>query len=175
MLKKITILSLIILASSTLVYADAGGAGAGRDSGYKLLAPVGDTAFVAPDTFNLYLQQIINISIGIAGALSVIILIIGGLQYVFSSVSESAKKDAKDRITNAITGLLIALSGYLLLNTINPDLIKLGLPKIDKLSPPTKTGSPIDRGSNNDQGGPPTPGSLPPTRVGPPVGSHPLQ
>ena len=114
----------------------------GKDS-YVLLAPLGGKASVdigSDNEFGFadYLQKIIDITIGVAAIVSVIMLIIGGVEYIMSSVSEVAKKDAKDRITNAILGILIALSGYLILNTINPDLLKLGLPKIKELNPPTK-------------------------------------
>jgi uncharacterized membrane protein len=134
MLKKIIILSLLVFLIRTLAYADAGGSGADTSAEYKLLAPIGTLKTLSPygDSFSFYLQRIVNISIAVAGAISVLILIIGGLQYILSSVNETAKKDAKDKITNAVFGLLIALSGVLLLQTINPDLLKLGLPPIPK-------------------------------------------
>lgn len=112
------------------------------DEPYKLLAPIGTLEQVSPSGFSDYLQRIISVSIGLTAALAVLMLIIGGLQYIFSSVSETAKKDAKERITNAIVGVLIALSGYLILNTINPDLLKLGLPEVKPLSSPETTRTP---------------------------------
>lgn len=106
---------------------------------YKLLSPIGSITSVNTTTdFNNYLQTIINICIAVTATLSVIMLIIGGLQYVFSSVSETTKKDAKERITNAILGILIVLSGYLILSTIDPKLLKLDFPAVptkDQLKP----------------------------------------
>lgn len=109
--------------------------------GYCLLAPLDEeTKQVSTndDGFSKYLQKIINIAISLTGILSVIMLIFGGIEYVSSSVSETAKKDAKERITNALFGLLITLSGYLILSTINPDLLSLKLPEIAPLKLPAQ-------------------------------------
>ncbi|MDO8493309.1 MAG: pilin [bacterium] len=140
-----------------------GGAISGCDptKGYCLLAPIGNLTQVTTASFPNYLQSIINISLGMTAAIAVIMLVIGGLQYIFSSVSETAKKEAKERITNAVFGVLIALSGYILLRTIGgSDLLKLGLPAIKKLDIPKGAPS-IDRGANDDIGGgdlvPPSP------------------
>ncbi len=96
---------------------------------YKLLAPF-NTAITTVDTggFSAYLQQIIDIGIALTAAISVLMLIIGGLQYIFSSVSEKSKNEAKERITNAILGILIILSSYLILKTIDPNLLSLKFP-----------------------------------------------
>jgi len=47
-----------------------------------------------------------------------------GIEYIISE-SMDTKGDAKKRIQAALTGLAIALVSYILLNTINPDLLKL--------------------------------------------------
>jgi uncharacterized membrane protein len=132
-LYSIVIISLFLTLTVRLAWA--------ADEPYKLLAPIGNLEEVSTEEggFSIYLQRIIDISIGVTAAISVLILIMGGVQYVLSSVNEAAKKDAKERITNAIFGLLIALSGYLILNTINPDLLNLGLPVIQPL--PSSSGS----------------------------------
>lgn len=108
---------------------------------YCLLVPLGNMESVSPNqaSFSAYLQQIIDIAIGLTGAIAVIMLIIGGLEYILSSVNEAAKSDAKSRITNAILGLLIALSGYVILNTINPDLLSLGFPQLKSVTTVTST------------------------------------
>lgn len=139
------------------------------DNGYKLLEPLNGVTTVSSEGsgFSAYLQTIINIAIQFVGVVSVIMLIWGGLEYVLSSVSEAAKKDAKDRITNSILGLIIALSGYLILNTINPNLTSLTLPPVQNPSKGATTASNgIDdaiKGANDFiNPPPPDPGSLPP-------------
>ena len=88
---------------------------------YTLLAPIGgfDTA---PDNIGDYFNKIFLIAIGLCGALAVIMIVIGGVQYM-GDESVFGKTEAKSRIMSAILGLLIALGSYALLNTINPDLL----------------------------------------------------
>jgi hypothetical protein len=88
---------------------------------YKLLAPIG-TLKEAPTDIGTYFNTIFNIAIGLCGVLAVIMIVIGGVQYM-GDESVFGKTDAKDRIYNAVLGLLIALGSFALLNTINPDLL----------------------------------------------------
>jgi len=53
-------------------------------------------------------------------------IVLGGIEYMTSELV-SSKENGKQRITNAIFGLVIALGAYALLNTINPDLLKTDL------------------------------------------------
>jgi len=88
---------------------------------YKLLAPIGDFT-EAPSNIGDYFNIIFKIAIGLCGALAVIMIIIGGIQYM-GDESIFGKTEAKSKITAAIFGLLIALGSYALLNTINPALL----------------------------------------------------
>ena len=69
-----------------------------------------------------YLNIMIRLFIGICAVLAMIMIVIGGLEYMTSELV-SSKEHGKERITNAIFGLLLALGSYALLNTINPDLL----------------------------------------------------
>ena len=64
----------------------------------------------------------IKIFIGLCAVLSVVMIVIGGIEYMTSELAHS-KEDGKNRIMQAILGLLIALGSWALLNTINPDLL----------------------------------------------------
>lgn len=88
---------------------------------YTLLAPIGKLT-VAPDNIGDYFNTIFLIAIGLCGALAVIMIVIGGVQYM-GDESIFGKTEAKSKIMSAILGLLIALGAYALLNTINPDLL----------------------------------------------------
>lgn len=88
---------------------------------YKLLAPIGNLT-EAPKDIGSYFNIIFKIAIGLCGALAVIMIIIGGIQYM-GDESIFSKTEAKSKITAAIFGLLIALGSYALLNTINPALL----------------------------------------------------
>jgi len=91
------------------------------DGTYKLLAPIGKLV-EAPKNIGDYFNIIFLIAIGFCGALAVIMIVIGGVQYM-GDESIFGKTEAKSKITSAIFGLLIALGSYALLNTVNPDLL----------------------------------------------------
>jgi hypothetical protein len=85
--------------------------------------------------------------------LAIGMLTLSGLQYIISPAA-GGKEEATKRIWAALTGLLIALSAYLILNTINPNLVgaSLNLDNIGNITPPR---SPIDpnNGGNPEEGG----------------------
>jgi lipoprotein-anchoring transpeptidase ErfK/SrfK len=91
------------------------------ESVYSLLAPIGDFT-EAPNNIGDYFNIIFKIAIGLCGALAVVMIVIGGVQYM-GDESIFGKTEAKSRITKAILGLLIALGSWALLNTVNPDLL----------------------------------------------------
>jgi len=72
-----------------------------------------------------YVQKGYNMALGLVGILAVIMIIIGGFQYLTSIGNSSRMSDAKDRITQAILGLVLALLSYLILYVLNPDLVSL--------------------------------------------------
>lgn len=72
--------------------------------------------------FGDYLNVMINIFIGFAAVLAMVMIVMGGIQYMTSELIPS-KEAGKERIKNAILGLLLALGAFLILNTINPDLL----------------------------------------------------
>lgn len=69
--------------------------------------------------------SIFVLGVQIAGALAVIMIIWGGVEYM-TTEAFTGKSDAKDRITQALYGLLLALCSYLILYTINPQIVNLG-------------------------------------------------
>jgi multisubunit Na+/H+ antiporter MnhB subunit len=54
----------------------------------------------------------------IIGAISVIMLIIGGIRYVVSGGDSSAVTSAKNTILYAIVGIIVALLAYALVNFV---------------------------------------------------------
>lgn len=77
-------------------------------------------------TIGSFLSGIMPFVIGIAGALAVIRIIIGGIQYMTTDAWNS-KNEAKETIKGAIFGLLLAASSYTILYSVNPDLVKIDL------------------------------------------------
>lgn len=94
-------------------------------SAYEMLQPLPNVTASDANNFGSYLSKIYILGIGLAGVLAVLVIVIGGIQYIGSGMSPSGKTDAKDKITNAILGLLLALISWLILNTIDPNLVSL--------------------------------------------------
>lgn len=63
-------------------------------------------------------QTITNVLLFIIGAISVIMLIIGGIRYVVSGGDSSAVTAAKNTILYAIVGIIVALLAYALVNFV---------------------------------------------------------
>jgi hypothetical protein len=72
----------------------------------------------------VYLNITIRIFIGICGVLAVIIIVIGGLEYMTSGLI-STMEHGKQRMTGAVLGLLLALGSWTILNQINPNLLSV--------------------------------------------------
>ncbi|MBP9714999.1 MAG: L,D-transpeptidase [Candidatus Pacebacteria bacterium] len=112
------------------------------NTNYELLAPLpGIDAFFESDpaknkcALGKYLNKLIILIIGIAAVLAMVMIVMGGITYMTSELV-SSKEAGKQQITHAILGLLLALGAWLILNTINPNLLKLCL---DNLPPATVT------------------------------------
>lgn len=117
----------IISTNKQAVVSSSGSSGG--NSTYQMLAPLigpnGENVEKV-DTTSLpaYLDTMYRIGIGMCFALGVIMFTWAGIEYIVSE-SMNTKSDAKKRITAALTGLAIALVSYILLYTINPDLLEL--------------------------------------------------
>jgi hypothetical protein len=79
-----------------------------------------------------YLNLMISLFIGICAVLAVIMIVAGGLEYMGSELITS-KEHGKDRIKNAILGLLLALGAYIILHTINPQLLDTKFESLDEV------------------------------------------
>ncbi len=79
-----------------------------------------------------YLKEMFKIGIGLAGVFAVFMIIWGGFQYM-STDAVSGKSEGKEKIEGALWGLGLALGSFLILNTINPQLLEFsaGLEPID--------------------------------------------
>lgn len=67
-----------------------------------------------PDLFN----TIFTFLLGIVGGLAIIFLIIGGIRYILARGDEKAAKGAKDQITAAIIGLVVALLAVVIVSIV---------------------------------------------------------
>ena len=89
----------------------------------------------APTTTNtplsVYLEYIFHYSMIIAGVIALGVFVVGGVRYLISAGNPAVIDDARDQIFSGFLGLVILLSSYLLLNTINPDLVNIKEPTLE--------------------------------------------
>ncbi len=69
-----------------------------------------------------YLKNFYLIALSAVGVAALLMLVIGGFMYMLSDTVTSKEK-ARDYLVGAISGLVLALAAYLILHTINPDLV----------------------------------------------------
>lgn len=83
--------------------------------------------------FSNYLKMVINLSLGFGVLLAVILLVVGGVQYVTVDTFTS-KQAGKAGIQKALGGLLLLFISFLILHIINPKLIDGQALKIEDFS-----------------------------------------
>ena len=103
----------------------------GAGGTYTLLAPIptffpGGTVDVKGGGLGGYLNGLYRAGIAVATGLALIMIVVGGLEYV-STDSIQGKSNGRERIKNAIIGLLLALTSFIILRQINPNLLKSDL------------------------------------------------
>jgi hypothetical protein len=74
-----------------------------------------------------YVARIIPFLVGVAAVAAVVMIVIGGMMYMASFGNERLVGEGREYIKWAILGLLLAIIAILVLRTINPKLVNLGL------------------------------------------------
>ena len=80
-----------------------------------------------------YVKYIFNLLIWISGIVALMSLIIGGIFYLTSAGEPEKLSKAKKQILAAFFGIVILLSSYLILTTINPDLVSLEMSTLEEI------------------------------------------
>lgn len=64
------------------------------------------------------IKDVVNTLIFFIGAISVIVIIIGGLRYVVSGGNAASVQGAKNTILYAVVGLVVAISAFAIVNYV---------------------------------------------------------
>ncbi|MDO8743297.1 MAG: hypothetical protein Q7J30_01950 [Candidatus Azambacteria bacterium] len=75
-----------------------------------------------------YINYLFIFGLGLITVLALGMMMYGGIQYILAAGNVAKVEDAKETITQALLGLGLLLVSYLLLRTINPDLVNLKNP-----------------------------------------------
>lgn len=128
-------LSPFFINSITNAQTISGGVGKGE---YELLTPIpefcapGAKCVYKPGNFNNYVNTFVRLAIILSAILSVVMIVFGGFQYM-TSESLGLKSEGKERMLNAVIGLVLLSASFLILNTINPNILsfKLDIKKVN--------------------------------------------
>src|SRR3989344_7822495 len=77
-----------------------------------------------------YIKYLFIFGLGLITILALTQMIIGGITYILAAGNAAKVEEAKDMISQALLGIGILLISYLLLRTINPDLVNLRNPNL---------------------------------------------
>lgn len=94
-------------------------------SGKTSVGSVDKDGFVVSDLLAKYIKAIYDYGIMVGGILAALMLMAGGLIWLTSGGDSGKVSKAKDIIAGSITGVVILMGAYFILNTINPDLIAM--------------------------------------------------
>lgn len=83
----------------------------------------------------IYLEYIYSLSVFIAGILSIVFLIWAGIQYITATGKPTKITKAKRQALVVLSGLTLILTSYLILTTINPQLLMLPPSPVQEIPP----------------------------------------
>ncbi len=111
-----------IVTEATFVVPNLNVAIPGFD-GFTPPTKVGDT--VSVNFLAEYINAVYGWALSAAALVAVVMMMLGGLQYVLSRGKSKYIEKAKTRITNAITGLVLLLAAYEIAYVIDPNTVRL--------------------------------------------------
>ena len=85
-------------------------------------------------TISEYAVYFFSLSLIIAAIAAFAVLTYGGIRYLLSLNNPAAMKDARIWISSGIAGLFIILCSYLILSTINPEIVGPNVPGVEPMS-----------------------------------------
>lgn len=71
-----------------------------------------------------YITAIYRYAVGIVSIIAILVIIVSGVQWTVSGGDQTTISNAKERILNALVGMALALGSYVILYTINPELVE---------------------------------------------------
>lgn len=88
----------------------------------------------------------------IGGVLAFGAIVYGGVKYVFAAGNPGQQNEGKEWVKGALLGLILLVGAYVLLKTINPNLVGLKLPTLTNIPASTSGGSTLIRACVADNG-----------------------
>jgi hypothetical protein len=134
-IKTVALISAVVLLITNVTFTSSVLGQNKFDAGYKVLAPLPGTCTDdghgncvvktgTPGALSGYINGLYRIVVAGASVLAVLMIIIGGFNYVASDAINN-KEEGKSMIKGALGGLLLVFASYIVLNTVNPQLLSL--------------------------------------------------
>ncbi|OHA60126.1 MAG: hypothetical protein A2589_00395 [Candidatus Vogelbacteria bacterium RIFOXYD1_FULL_46_19] len=114
---------------------------------YTLLEPtaVGLSGETQID-FSDYAKRAFDVFLGLVVLISVLMIVVGGLEYIFGA-AVATKTTGQRRVYAAVGGLVLALTSWLILYTINPDLVNINF-SLDRVGQSMNSGPSAPTGTS---------------------------
>jgi hypothetical protein len=77
-----------------------------------------------------YIFSFYTFALMIGGILAFGAIVYGGVKYTMAAGNPSGQSEGKEWVKGALLGLLLLVGAYLILNVVNPDIVKCTLPTI---------------------------------------------
>src|SRR3989339_1023364 len=104
--------------------------GAGNLFGGGQIVTEGEERYFYLPYIGEYVSALYNYVLGIVGILAVVVIIFAGGIWLTAGGSPERIKTAQEYIFGAVTGVVLAFGSYLILYTINPDLVRFDAMKV---------------------------------------------
>lgn len=125
MLLASVLAALVLSSTGVVVYAQTVTA---NTPIVNLEVPIGETVQVSG--LAEYIQIFYRFTVAAVAIIAATMIMYAGISWLTAAGSSQKIGEAKERITAAISGLVLAMLSYAILNTINPSLISLTSPTI---------------------------------------------
>lgn len=99
-----------------------------KKSEVKLSVKIGDLETVGD--IGVFVAAVYKYLLEAAVIFSVIMVMVGGLQYAFGAGAQEQIAKGKERIKNGVIGLILLLCAVLIAQTVNPQILKLEVPRL---------------------------------------------
>ena len=101
---------------------------------FKPQVPIGDFRSMEIDAYSIgeYIREIYKYAIGIVGIVAAAVIMWSGFSWIMAGGNPQKITEARSWLTGSLGGLVLAMTSFLVLNTINPALIDIK--KIDPIT-----------------------------------------
>ena len=85
----------------------------------------GDETEISGTSIGEYIQAVYKYAIGIVGIVAAAVIMWSGFMWITAGGNPQKITEAKSWLTGALSGLMLAMTSFLILQTVNPELIKI--------------------------------------------------